>query len=397
MIMKKIIPYGKHFIDSKDIKSVIKNLKSGSITQGPTIEKFENKIKKILNCKYAVAVSSCTAGMHISLIACGFKKENTLLTSPISFVSTANVSKFCGGKVSFADIDLNDINISLDKIKKKIKKRKIDAIIPVHFAGKAFETKKLKRIINKKTIIIEDAAHALGAKYEDGTMVGSCKHSHATVFSFHPVKSIACGEGGVVTTNDKKIYKNLLRLRSHGINKLDDNFIIKNQAFTKKIRNPWYYEMRNLGFHYRMTEIQASLGISQLSKLNKFIKKRTSIAKKYFNFIKKNEDILNFNLAQKVNYDDSSNHLFIIKLNLNKIKKTRAEIMKQLLKKKIQTQVHYIPIPMHPYYRNEKKTYISDFKNAKTYYETCLSIPIFYSLTMQQQNYVLDNLKKIIN
>jgi perosamine synthetase len=395
MIMKKIIPYGKHFIDSKDIKSVIKNLKSGSITQGPTIEKFENKIKKIVNCKYAVAVSSCTAGMHISLIACGFKKDNTLLTSPITFVSTANVSKFCGGRVSFADIDLNDINISLDKIKKKIKHQKIDAIIPVHFAGKAFNTKKLKKIINKKTIIIEDAAHALGAKYEDGTMVGSCKYSHTTVFSFHPVKSIACGEGGVVTTNDKKIYKNLLRLRSHGINKLDDNFMINKQAFTKKIRNPWYYEMRHLGFHYRMTEIQASLGISQLSKLNKFIKKRTLIAKKYFSFIKNNNDILNFDIAQKVNYDDSSNHLFIIRLN--KVKKTRAEIMKQLLKKKIQTQVHYIPVPMHPYYKNEKTIHVSDFKNAKTYYESCLSIPIFYGLTRQQQNYVLDNLKKIIN
>ena len=285
----KIIPYGKHYIDERDINAVIKNLKSGSLTQGPTIEKFENKIKKIVNCRYAVAVSSCTAGMHIALLSSGFKKNNTLLTTPISFVSTANVSKFCDGKVKFADISLQDINISTDIIKKIIKKNKIDAVIPVHFAGKASDVKLIRKLIGKKTILIEDAAHAFGAKYDDGTMVGSCKYSNATVFSFHPVKSIATGEGGIVTTNDKKVYKNLLRLRSHGINKLDDNFILKNQAYTKKIKNPWYYEMRELGFHYRMTEIQASLGLSQLNKLNKFIAKRREIAKKYFNYITKNQ------------------------------------------------------------------------------------------------------------
>jgi UDP-4-amino-4,6-dideoxy-N-acetyl-beta-L-altrosamine transaminase len=393
----KIIPYGKHYIDERDINAVIKNLKSGSLTQGPTIEKFENKIKEIVNCRYAVAVSSCTAGMHIALLSSGFKKNNTLLTTPISFVSTANASKFCNGKVKFADISLQDINISTDIIKKIIKKNKINAVIPVHFAGKASDVKLIRKLIGKKTILIEDAAHAFGAKYDDGTMVGSCKYSNATVFSFHPVKTIACGEGGIVTTNDKKVYKNLLRLRSHGINKLDDNFILKNQAYTKKIKNSWYYEMRELGFHYRMTEMQASLGLSQLNKLNKFITRRREIAKKYFNYITSNQKILNFSIAQKVNYNLSSNHLFIIKLNLKKLKKSRAQIMKELLAKNIQTQVHYIPIPMHPFYKKDKSIKLSDFKNAKKYYETCLSIPIFYTLTKKQQIYVLDNLKRIIN
>ncbi len=393
----KIIPYGKHYIDNRDINAVIKNLKSGSLTQGPAIEKFEDKIKKLVKCNYAVAVSSCTAGMHIALLSAGFKKNDILLTSPISFVSTANVSKFCGGKVKFVDINLDDLNISPEILKKKIKKIKVNAVIPVHFSGKASNVKLIRKIVGRRVILIEDAAHAFGAKYDDGTMVGSCKYSNATVFSFHPVKSIATGEGGVVTTNDKKIYKNLLRLRSHGINKLDDSFILQNQAYTKKIRNPWYYEMRELGFNYRMTEIQASLGVSQLDKLNKFMTKRRKIAKYYFRYIKKNEKNLNFTIAQKTNYNLSSNHLFIIKLNLKKIKKTRAQIMKELLMKNIQTQVHYIPIPMHPFYKNDKNIKLSDFKNAKKYYDTCLSIPIFYSLTQKQQIYVLDNLKRIIN
>lgn len=299
--------------------------------------------------------------------------------------------------MKFVDINLDDLNISPEILKKKIKKIKVNAVIPVHFSGKASNVKLIRKIIGRRVILIEDAAHAFGAKYDDGTMVGSCKYSNATVFSFHPVKSIATGEGGVVTTNDKKIYKNLLRLRSHGINKLDDSFILQNQAYTKKIRNPWYYEMRELGFNYRMTEIQASLGVSQLDKLNKFMTKRRKIAKYYFRYIKKNEKNLNFTIAQKTNYNLSSNHLFIIKLNLKKIKKTRAQIMKELLMKNIQTQVHYIPIPMHPFYKNDKNIKLSDFKNAKKYYDTCLSIPIFYSLTQKQQIYVLDNLKRIIN
>ncbi len=190
----KLLPYGRHFIDKKDINEVVKTLKSSSITQGPTIQKFENKIKKFVKCRYAVAVSSCTAGMHIALLASGFKKNNTLLTSPISFVSTANVSKFCSGKVKFADINLEDVNISIEKIRKAFKKNKINAVIPVHFAGKAANIKQIRKTVRDKTILIEDAAHAFGSKYDDGTMVGYCKYSNATVFSFHPVKSIACGD-----------------------------------------------------------------------------------------------------------------------------------------------------------------------------------------------------------
>ena len=391
--MKKIIPYGKHYIDNNDIRAVVANLKSGSLTQGPKILQFENAIKKYVNCKYAVAVSSCTAGMHISLLAVGFKKDNLLLTSPLSFVSTANVGILCNGKVDFADIESSSLNFSISEIKKKNNKYK--AIIPVHFAGKAFNIKKLRKSISKKTFIIEDAAHAFGSKHEDGSMVGSCKHSDATVFSFHPVKTLACGEGGIVTTNNKELYKKLLRLRSHGINKLDDNFKQKKQAFTKKIKNPWYYEMQELGFNYRMTELQASLGLSQLKKIDLFLTKRKKISKYYYNYILKHKKNINFEVAQEVNYNNSSNHLFIIKINLQKIKKSRAEIMGELLKKNIQTQVHYIPIPMHPFYKKYHYNK-SDYKNANKYYSSCLSIPIFYELNKKMQDTVIKRLVEII-
>ncbi len=393
--MKNIIPYGKHFIDQADIKSVEKVLRSNSITQGPQIEKFEKKIARYVNSKYAVAVSSCTAGMHISLQACGVNSSKKVLTSPITFVSTANVIKFCKAKLDFVDIDKKTINLSLDILKKNYcdKKKKFHAIIPVHFAGNAFDTKKLREMIDKNTYIIEDAAHALGSKYKDGTMVGSCKFSDATVFSFHPVKTIACGEGGVVTTNNKNLYKKLLRLRSHGINKLDDKLLNKKNAFSGKLLNPWYYEMHELGNHYRLTEIQAALGISQMKKINKFLNKRKKVAKIYIDYFLKEKDKINFEVANHFDVNFSSNHLFIIKLNLSKIKKSRAEIMIQLRKKKILTQVHYIPVSIHPYYKKEN---FSNIKNALNYYDSCLSLPIYYSLSVEDQKYVIKQLINII-
>ena len=391
--MKINIPYGKHSIDQSDINAVIKNLKSNSITQGPQIEKFENAIREYVNCKYAVAVSSCTAGMHLALLSVGFKEKDKLLTSPLSFVSSANVGRKCGGEVDFVDIDLKTLNFSLDIFKSQYSKKRFKALIPVHFSGNAMDMSKLKKIVKNRSYIIEDAAHAFGARYKDGTMVGSCKYSDATVFSFHPVKTIACGEGGLITTNNKSIYKKLLRLRSHGINKKDDKFINKKNAFTKKLINPWYYEMQELGYHYRMTEIQASLGISQLKKINKFLKRRREIA----NYYKKqfSLDSCNFTVSHNYNITKSSNHLFIINLNLKKIKKSRAQIMVELKKRGIQTQVHYIPIPMHPYYQRLKYNE-NCYKNAKKYYQSCLSIPIFYNLNLKTQKYVIKNLYNII-
>ena len=386
-----MIPYGKHHIDQEDIKSVIKVLKSNSITQGPLVELFEKAVAKYVGAKYAVAVSSCTAGLHLAAIVSNLKKGKTLLTSPITFVSTANSASFCGAKTIFADIN-PQANISTDEINRICSNKKVNAISPVHFGGLPCDMIKIKKIANKhNAIIYEDAAHAFGANFPDGSKVGSCKYSDMTVFSFHPVKSIAMGEGGVITTNNKFFFDRLLLLRNHGIQKKSNKFIYKN-SFNKKNHEPWYYEMQELGYHYRVTDIQCALGLSQLKKVKKFLLKRKKIAKIYDNEL---ADLKNCTIIQKNLRDNSSNHLYILRLNLKKIGISKAKIMEELKQKEIGTQVHYIPVPSQPYFRdqgyNEKK-----LPNAYKYYEGALSIPLYYDLTKKEQKHVINQVKKII-
>ena len=388
-----MIPYGKHHIDEEDIKSVVKVLKSDNLTQGPLISAFEREISKYVGAKYSVAVTSCTAGLHLASIVSQMNEGKVLLTSPITFVSTANSSLFCGAETIFADIDSSTINISIDNIKKVILKNKVHAIAPVHFGGLPCDIKKIKEVADKVgAIIYEDAAHAFGATYQDGSKVGSCKYSDMTIFSFHPVKSVATGEGGAITTNNKKIYEKLIRLRNHGLEKNQENFQLKKNSFTNNLNNPWYYEMQELGYNYRITDIQCALGLSQLKKIDKFIKRRREIAKKYdlaFDNLKNCESI------QKNMRDFSSNHLYILKINFEKLGKTRADLMKEFKRAEIITQVHYIPVISHPYF--EKKSYkSSDFPNSYNYYNSALSIPLFYDLTDKQQLFVIEKVKKLI-
>ncbi len=380
-----MIPYSKQFIDQKDIKMVVNSLRGKFITQGPKVEEFEKKICKIVKCKYAVAVSSCSAGLHIASIASGLKRGSTMLTTPNTFCSTANSALHCGAKVEFSDININTGNICLDNILKIINKKKIKVIIPVHFGGLPVEVKKLRKISRKKKIlIIEDAAHALGAKYSDGSMVGSCKFSDMAVFSFHPVKSITTGEGGVITTNNKDLYEKLKNLRSHGIE--------KNQKKLKNNGNKiWYYEMRDLGFHYRITDIQCALGISQLNKLKKFVSYRRKIANNYDKLFSK---IPGIKVLQNMQRNRSSNHLYVIKINFKRLGIKREIVMKKLRKKGIITQVHYIPVTFHPFYK--KKSYKKKLQNMTRYYDECLSIPIFYKLKLKDQRYIVNSIKNII-
>ena len=388
-----MIPYGKHHVDEEDIKSVIKVLKSDNLTQGPLIDAFEKEISKYVGAKYSVALTSCTAGLHLAAIVSKINKGKVLLTSPITFVATANSSLYCNGETIFADIDSSTINISIDSIKKIISQKKIHAIAPVHFGGLPCNMKKIKEIADEVgAIIYEDAAHAFGASFPDGSKVGSCKYSDMTIFSFHPVKSIATGEGGVVTTNDKYLYERLLRLRNHGIEKNQDNFQSKNNSITNGINNPWYYEMQELGYHYRITDIQCALGLSQLKKIDKFIMKRRELAKKYDLAF---ENLKNCEPIQKNMRDFSSNHLYILRINFKKLSKTRASLMEELKNVGIMTQVHYIPVISHPYF--QKKNYKeSNFPNCYNYYNSALSIPLFYDLTDKQQSYVIDQVKKLI-
>ena len=388
-----MIPYGKHHVDVEDIKSVIKVLKSDNLTQGPLIDAFEKEISKYVGAKYSVALTSCTAGLHLAAIVSKINKGKVLLTSPITFVATANSSLYCNGETIFADIDSSTINISIDSIKKIISQKKIHAIAPVHFGGLPCNMKKIKEIADEVgAIIYEDAAHAFGASFPDGSKVGSCKYSDMTIFSFHPVKSIATGEGGVVTTNDKYLYERLLRLRNHGIEKNQDNFQSKNNSITNGINNPWYYEMQELGYHYRITDIQCALGLSQLKKIDKFIMKRRELAKKYDLAF---ENLKNCEPIQKNMRDFSSNHLYILRINFKKLSKTRTSLMEELKNVGIMTQVHYIPVISHPYF--QKKNYKdSNFPNCYNYYNSALSIPLFYNLTDKQQSYVIDQVKKLI-
>jgi UDP-4-amino-4,6-dideoxy-N-acetyl-beta-L-altrosamine transaminase len=387
------IPYGKHFIDKDDIKNVSKVLKARSITQGPLINKFEKEICKLLKVKYAVAVSSCTAGLHIAVQAIK-KKKSHVLTSPVSFVSTANSALFNDLKPIFVDINSQNLNIDFEKVKLAIKRnKKIRAIIPVHLGGVASGSKEIFKTAKKKNIfIIEDAAHSFGGKYEDGSLIGSCKYADMSVFSFHPVKTITTGEGGVITTNSKDLFLKLQVLRNHGIQKDKKYFKNKKLAYTNKKINPWYYEMIDLGFNYRITDIQCALGISQLKKLKKILSKRKEVAKYYD---KKLRNIDGLSLVQNKDRARSSNHLYIIGIDFKKIKINKNVFMKKLFEKGITTQLHYIPIPMHPYYSSMGYN-MKNLSNSFKYYEKALSIPIFYQLSKKNLKKIVNNLKKLV-
>ena len=324
-----MIPYGKHHIDEDDIQAVVQVLRSDYLTQGPVVEKFERAIADYVGVKYAIAVSSGTAALHLANLAVDMGPGRSAVTSPITFVASANSILYTGGTVLFADIDIDTVNMSPESLTDVFENNKnIRAVIPVHFAGLPCDMLKIKEISDKYgAVIIEDASHALGAAYPSGKMVGSCENSLMTTFSFHPVKAIASGEGGMVTTNDEMIYRRILRLRSHGINKLNDDLLNKSQSHTKDIKNPWYYEMQELGFNFRITDIQASLAMSQLSKINNFMRRRSNLASRYDSFFINYSEYFS---VEFFNRDLSANHIYVIRLNLSKLKLTRAELMVKL-------------------------------------------------------------------
>ena len=391
-----MIPYGRHHIDEEDIQAVVSILKSGVLSQGPAIEAFEKAIALSVGVKFAVAVSSATAGLHIAATAAGVTQNTTLITSPITFVASSNAGLYNGASVAFADTELETVNMDPESLKKVLDENpNTRAIVPVHFGGLPCNMPAIKALADQtKAVIIEDAAHALGATYPSGEKVGSCRYSLMTVFSFHPVKAIAAGEGGMITTNDEKIYRELIRLRSHGINKLDDSFQVPEQAFTDGVQNSWYYEMQELGYHYRITDIQAGLALSQFKKLDKFIARRIELVKRYDNAF---ANMKNLRPAQPTeNRNISGHHLYVLRIDYDAIKLSRNELMKELRNRDIGSQVHYIPVPAQPFYR-KLGFKPEDYPNANDFYKEALSIPLFYDLTDDQQDLVIATLKELIS
>ena len=390
----KLIPYGKHHIDEDDIQAVVDVLKSDFLTQGPVVEIFEQAIADYCGAKYAVAVSSGTAALHISAMAAGVAPGNALVTTPITFVASANAGVYAGGDVFFADIDKQTVNLSPTALGDLAARQKnIRAVVPVHFAGLPCDMPAIKKVADTAgAVVIEDAAHALGSVYPDGGHVGNCSHSLMTVFSFHPVKAISAGEGGMITTNDESIYRKLLRLRSHGINKLNDAFELPEQGMTNGVKDPWYYEMQELGFNYRITDIQCALAISQLKKLDSFTNRRRELVKQYDECFR---SFQNCRPAQTSGRDLSAHHLYVLRIDFNGKGINRAQVIQKLRDKGIASQVHYIAVPAHPFYQHRGLS-PDDYPAAKAYYEEALTIPLFYDLSDEEQHYIVEVFRELI-
>jgi perosamine synthetase len=392
--MKTPIPYGRHFIDEEDIASVVDVLRHGWLTQGPKVPEFEAAVAARVRARYAVAVSNGTAALHIACAAAGVGPGDTVITSPNTFVASANCAAYLGATPRLSDISPRTLNMDPAELaRRSTAEQSIRAVIPVHFGGLPCDMPAIKEIANRHgASVIEDAAHALGATYEDGSPVGNCRYSDMTTFSFHPVKMITTGEGGLITTNNEGLYRKLLRLRSHGINKLDDPLLGKAHAFTGQEVNSWYYEMQELGFNYRLTDLQAALGVSQLKKLDLFLGRRRELAKRY-DSAWKNHPVIR--PAQSDPEGRSALHLYVVRIDFDKIGTTRHTFMKKLRDKGVVAQVHYIPVHFHPYHANEQNRN-SKLQHAENYYKEALSLPLYYGLTDAEQRHVIETLDALV-
>lgn len=369
-----VIPYGKHEITPEDIACVVEVLKSDFLTQGPVVQKFENKFREFLSVDYAVAVCNATAALHLAFKVLNRSNTKKVICTSLSFVATSNCVLYEGGQVEFVDIDSETLNLDIEKVAQVLSKNPSDyqGIIIVDFAGYPADLVKLRAIADKYGLwIIEDACHAIGASR--GQEFSGSGIADISVFSFHPVKHIAAGEGGMLTTRNESLYQHLLKLRSHGIERKD---------FTEESHGGWYYEMQELGYNYRMSDINAALGESQMNRIGDNLKKRRQIALRYFDGLSD----LPLKLPNQNESIKHAYHLFVIQLE------KRKELYDFLKKNNIYTQVHYLPIHMQPYYK--KIGHNLKLENCENYYKKCLSIPMYHSLPIESQEYVISKIKE---
>jgi len=382
-----MIPYGRQDITKADIEAVVKVLRSSFLTQGPSVPAFEQKLCEYTSAKYAVAVNSCTSALHLSCLALGLGVGDILWTSPITFVASANCALYCGATVDFVDIEPDTALISIEKLKAKLeyaeKKRKLPKIvIPVHFSGQPCNMKEIHALSQKYGFkIIEDAAHAIGSKYQDEP-IGNCRYSDIVVFSFHPVKIITTGEGGVAMTNNSLYAEKMELLRSHGVTRDPE----------KMHDNPdgdWYYEQIDLGFNYRMTDIQATLGSSQLDRIDQYVLRRTEIAKRYDAQL----DSMDIEPLVQLSDRDSAHHLYVVMVRGGRHE--RNKIYNSLREKGIGVSLHYMPVYNQPYYK--KKNDINKLVVAEDYFNKTISLPIFPGLSRNDFNYIVNQLSFLLN
>ena len=387
--MEKIIPYGRQSISEQDIEAVVKVLKSDFITQGPVVPEFEQAIANYCRASYAIAVSNATSALHLACLSLGIGSGDRVWTSPNTFVATANSVLNCGGTIDFVDIDPKTYNLSIKHLQQKLeisaKNNQLPkAIIAVHFAGQSCDMEAIKIQADQYHFyIIEDAAHAIGASYLT-EKVGSCKYSDITIFSFHPVKIITTGEGGMLLTNKPDLAKKVELLRNHGVTRNQDEMM-------QISHGDWYYEQIALGYNYRMTDMQAALGLSQLKRLDEFVTKRRMLVQKYQQKLAGLPVVLPY-LSEK---NQSSWHLYVIRLELDKLKNSKNTIFSQLRQHGIGVNVHYIPVHTQPYYKNLGFK-LGDFPNSESYYQQAITIPLFPEMSDIDLDYVTAALTQTI-
>lgn len=369
------IPYGRQFIDEEDIQAVVDVMRSDYLTTGPKVAEFERKVADYVGAKYAVAVCNGTAALHIACLAAGIGPGDEVITTPITFAASANCALYCGADPVFADIDPLTYNIDPKAIERCITSR-TKAIIPVHYTGQPCDMEAITAIAEKHNLtIIEDAAHALGAVY-NGRKIGSI--SEMTCFSFHPVKPVTTGEGGMVVTQDEELYRRLLLFRSHGITR-DEDLLTDNQG-------PWYYQQQLLGYNYRITDISCALGVSQMDKLDGFLEKRRAIARRYDEAF---AGVAGIQTPEQMEGCESGWHLYMIQV----LKRNRREVFEALRAAGIGVNVHYIPVYQHPYYQEHGYAGVH-CPHGEEFYRRAISLPIYPGLTQEQQDYVIEQVLK---